>query len=296
MLFGKHKEKVYENCLNTKGVFNNTVETALPQTVVAKAVEAHFKNQSGKTPKALLIGFDGARADTMHLLCESEDAAVTGLLFTSAYSAVNTLKAEGGLYLSFAGGEGEHLQGTATQQGWASILTGEWGYLNGVVEHTPLKTDHPTILRKLAQSGKNTAFLGEWADHFTITYKEEIAIAKEQNLPLSFVRTDSDEKLQSLFKAEIEKGTDCIFGIFEAPDTNGHNTGFSLSNPRYASCIQRLDNLSYALIEAVRARETYEEEDWLILITADHGGSNRGHGSQKLEDRMTFIASNKALI
>lgn len=93
-MFFKNAEKTYLAHLNTQGVFNNTTKTALPQTVFAETVRKHFKNPNGKTPKALLIGFDGARADAMHLLCESADERVTGGLFDSAYSAVQTLKTQ----------------------------------------------------------------------------------------------------------------------------------------------------------------------------------------------------------
>ena len=48
------------------------------------------------------------------------------------------------------------------------------------------------------------------------------------------------------------------------------------------------------LIEAVKARPTYETEDWLILITSDHGGYVRGHGGSTLMERMMFIVTNKA--
>lgn len=294
MLF-KNAEKTYLARLDTQGVFNNTTKTALPQTVFADAVRKHFRTANGKTPKALLIGFDGARADAMHLLCESTEAKVTGVLFNSAYSAVQTLKAEGGLYLSYAGGEPSAPQETSTAQGWAAILTGVWGAKNGVLRHVPLKTDCPTVLRELAEQGKKSAFLAEWPDHFTITYKDEIEIAKRESLPLDYEKYADDRALEAAFSTRIAGDTDCIFGIFEAPDYNGHTTGFSLENPRYAACVCRLDNVAYRLMEAVKSRPTYCEEDWLIMITSDHGGHTRGHGTQKPFDRMTFIASNKPI-
>lgn len=295
MFFKKRAEQNYFSRLNTRGVFYNTTDSAFPQTVVAKVVQNHFAESTEKVKKALLIGFDGARADSMHLLCKSEDEAVTGNLFCSAYSAVNALKAEGGLYLSFAGGVPQNPQETSTAQGWSAILTGVWGDDNGVKQHKPLRRDCPTVLRKLAQSGKTAAFLAEWPDHFTITYKDEIEIAKNENLPLLFEKFEDDRALLQGFLREITAGTDCIFGIFEAPDYNGHSTGFSNENPRYAASVCRLDNLAFRLLEAVKARPTYAEEDWLILITSDHGGHARGHGTQKPYDRMTFIASNKEI-
>lgn len=294
MLF-KNEDKKYLARLDTQGVFNNTTKTALPQTVFADAVRKHFKGQNSRTPKALLIGFDGARADAMHLLCESKEEKVTGVLFNSAYSAVQALRAEGGLYLSYAGGEPNMPQETSTAQGWAAILTGVWGTENGVLRHVPMKTACPTVLRELAMQGKKAAFLAEWQDHFTITYRDEIAIAEREKLPLVFQKYADDRALEFAFSEQIANGTDCIFGIFEAPDYNGHSTGFSLENPRYTAGVCRLDNIAYRLMEAVKTRSTYREEDWLIMITSDHGGHGLRHGTQKQFDRMTFIASNKPI-
>ena len=293
--FSRNAERKYLNRLNTRGIFYNATETALPQTVIAKTVQKHFLEENGKVKKALIIGFDGARADSMHLLCESEDKAVTGNLFCSEYSAVNALKQTGGLYLSFAGGVPENPQKTSTAQGWSAILTGVWGDENGVKAHKTMRRDCPTILRTLAQNGTSAAFLAEWQDHFTVTYKDEMEIAEKEQLPLTFQKYEDDRALEQAFLREIEAGTDCIFGIFEAPDYNGHSTGFSNENPRYAASVCRLDAVAYRLMQAVRARETFQNEDWLILITSDHGGHKTGHGTQKAEDRMTFIAGNQKI-
>ena len=60
-LFQKRRDAAYLQRLDTRGVFDNTTKNALPQTIIAKIVQSHFASPNGKTPKALLIGFDGAR-------------------------------------------------------------------------------------------------------------------------------------------------------------------------------------------------------------------------------------------
>ena len=42
------------------------------------------------------------------------------------------------------------------------------------------------------------------------------------------------------------------------------------------------------IISAVESRPTYALEDWLIIITSDHGGFNTGHGAFTIQERMTF--------
>ena len=52
---------------------------------------------------------------------------------------------------------------------------------------------------------------------------------------------------------------------------------------------------AYALeaINEIKNRETYAEEDWLIIITSDHGGIRTNHGKESIQERMTFAVINK---
>ena len=54
--------------------------------------------------------------------------------------------------------------------------------------------------------------------------------------------------------------------------------------------------------KSVRCRHALEEvlsyfqsEDWLIVITTDHGGIETWHGGQTLEERSTWIVCNKPI-
>lgn len=284
----------YFRLIDQAGIFDNSRQSMFPQTVCAKVIRRHFE-RAGKAPKALIIGFDGTRADSMCFLVKGANETVSGVRFHSEYSAVNMLKTEGGLYLSYAGGEPDAPQETSTPQGWASILTGEWGSVNGVLQHAPLSTACPTVLRELAQQGKTTAFLAEWDDHFTITYREEMAVVQRKGLPFVFQQFKDDEALEKSMLSNIQKGTDCIFGIFEAPDHNGHSFGFGKQEYRYVTAVCNLDRIAFRFLQEVESRPTYHEEDWLFLITSDHGGHGNMHGTQLDEDRTTFIACNKKL-
>ena len=56
-----------------------------------------------------------------------------------------------------------------------------------------------------------------------------------------------------------------------------------------------MDTWAAGLLEAIAQRDSYDEEDWLILITTDHGGVDSGHGGQSDEERITWLASNRPL-
>lgn len=294
----KIRNQKYLKKLDSAKIFENTAETALPQTIVANIVKRHFSSKSGKAKRVLIYAFDGARADSMVYLIPSKNKDLSGSNLKSPFSAVTKLQKSGGLYLSFAGGERakpETLQETSTAQGFAAILTGKWGIENGVVKHVTLKKETPTFLKAAAENGRKALFSSIWQDHFTITYKDEISEAKEKKLPLSFVKVNDEEELQKVMLGAIDDGTDLIFGINEFGDANGHGTGFGDNNCRYVVGITNADRYAFELFEHIESREEFKNEDWLYIVTSDHGGHAKGHGTQLEEDRITFIAVNKKI-
>lgn len=295
----KPKENAaYVATVDGNGIFDNRFSHAFPQTKVADIVREHLAQENGKRKKVLIFGFDGARADSMMYLIPSTDERVTGHNMRSRYSAVTRLKEEGGLYLSYAGGERsrpETWQPTSTAQGWASILTGKWGIENGVVQHVAKKDSVPTVLLEAARAGLSASFTSIWNDHFTVTYTGEIRQAQEEQVPLIYRKVADEEELQAVLLEEIDRDTDVIFGINEFPDYNGHGSGFGPANYRYVVGVTNADRFAFELMQHVEARPTYAREDWLFIITSDHGGHGRGHGTQKTEDRMTFLACNRKL-
>ena len=307
--------------VDNNGIFENRASDAYPQTIVADLIRAHLQSGGGKRKKVLLFGFDGARADSMIYLIPSTDPDLTGhngaradsriyLIpstdpdltghnLRSRYSAIADLKEQGGLYLTYAGGDParkETLQETSTAQGWAAILTGKWGIENGVVNHVTKRADCPTVLMEAAQKGMSALFASIWPDHFTITYRQEMEQAEAKALPLTFRQVADEDALQQVLLNAVDADADVIFGINEFADLNGHGSGFGSENYRYVVGITNSDRCAYEVIAHIKARPTYKEEDWLLLITSDHGGHGYGHGTQQIEDRMTFLAVNKPLL
>ena len=64
-------KKKYMESINAKGIFNNTYETKIPQTIISGVILKHFE-KSNKKPKCLFIGWDGCRCDSMKYLIKSE--------------------------------------------------------------------------------------------------------------------------------------------------------------------------------------------------------------------------------
>lgn len=288
-------KKKYLSCINANGIFDNSYDEIIPQTVVHNIILKHFE-KSKKAPKCLFLGWDGCRADAMKYLITNGDAELSGTHRVTPYSAISEVKKAGGLYVTYVGGVKGQYQETSTAQGWASAFCGKWmkkKYKTGW-EWT-LDDSYPTVMKTLALKSYQTSFSVMWEMHFDFTYKREIEFSKENNLKQSYFRFETDEEIYYNLIDRLKTDDDLIVGIFENPDANGHNTGFGDGNYRYVSGVCNLDRLSYSLLTQIKKRENFDDEDWLVVICSDHGGLTIRHGSQLVQSKTTFLAISKPI-
>lgn len=282
-------EKYKENVASVKA-YENTIETAVPQTEIYNMIKDHFTSdlKEGTTvKKAIVLGYDGCRADAL-TLCE-DGGAINYLLSTGA--TANIAYCGGVNYPAF------NTQATSTAPGWASILTGQWADVHGVTDNDIEKSnDHLTLLTSLVEDNTidDSAFYVSWNGHFNsddATYNLEKVYCEEKGLNVNFCDADDDDGTYANTLADIQKAdcSDFIFTIFEYTDHAGHDTGFDLANPDYTKGFADVESDCMELISAIESRATYDTEDWLIIITSDHGGFNTGHGFITIQERMTFI-------
>lgn len=275
--------------------YENTIETAIPQTKLYDMVKNHFDSPlaEGKTvKKAIIIGYDGCRADVLKEM-QYEKSGVFDIINNG-----------GSINLAYCGGvnyPAKNTQDTSTAPGWCSILTGVWADKHGITANDITKSlEHKTLLTTLVEDKviENSAFITKWKGHFdrkNATYLLEKEYCENNNLDVTFQRCKNDEASHEYTMNEIGKKdcADFIFVIYEPTDSTGHNYGFSINNPRYKEAFKTADLYGMEAVEAIKSRETYETEDWLIIITSDHGGIGTEHGDASVQERMTFIVANK---
>jgi len=279
-------------------IFENSVEDSIPQPKIHDIILAHFEQArtDGKTPKCLFIGFDGCRSDALANIVPGE-------------SAIMALQADGGgLYNAYAGGDAPRIQDTSTGPGWTTMLTGHWADEPGGTGHTITHNginkpvEPKLVFIQLLEQGlaKKTAFVVSWGGHFEgdgASYRNDMAYAAENNLDTLWATTANDaatfRDTMALLKAEDCPGM--VMCILEHCDHAGHATGFSNKNPIYVQAFRQSDKEALELVNAVKGRETYAQEDWLIVMSTDHGGSSLGHGSQLVQCRQTWLALSKPL-
>ncbi len=64
---------------------------------------------------------------------------------------------------------------------------------------------------------------------------------------------------------------DIIMGHFDHIDGTGHDKGFD-ENKSYLKAISTTDALIDRVMRALKSRAARENEEWLVVVTADHGG------------------------
>ena len=273
-----------------KVAYENTIEKATPQTELYNVIKSHFKSElpKGKTEKkAIILGFDGCRADILAEM-KKEESGVSLLLEDGA-----------SLDLLYCGGINypeKNTQKTSTAPGWCSILTGQWADVHGITANDIVKEVEPkTLLTSLVENEviDSSTFITKWAGHFDrkkATYNAEKAYCEEKGLNVAFNKLDNDEASYNYTLEEVKKAdcADFIFVIYEPTDSAGHGKDFSFNNPSYKEAFLKEDKYAFDTINAIRDRDTFDKEDWLIIITSDHGGIDDGHGGASIQERMTF--------
>ena len=190
-----------------------------------------------------------------------------------------------------------------TAPGWASVVTGVDINRHGVTEngHTHesrfagTTKKFPTFFSVLKKTGFKTAAGGVSAfltvrdddgihtgvlDYECGSRAEESVVAPDAhsscNLNQRFtpapVDETRDEQLVDWMSRLIETAeNDVIMGVLDKVDSAGHAHGFS-PNRAYMEAITSADTLVGKLIQSVERRVSAFHEEWLVILTSDHGG------------------------
>lgn len=207
---------------------------------------------------------------------------------------------------AFSGAAGKRETRIHTRLSWMAMLTGGWADYNGIDDNGKSKDpDAKTFLTEIAETGRYASFTTSWREHTSLSYQPDIVSSIEQGLPVEYTHQIDDEAtyyqiLEYVSKpAGIQKAAqddpDVIFFTLEYTDHAGHDTGFGNQNEDYVDACVTADARGREIIRAIEARSTYAEEDWLIIISTDHGGTETGHGGQTAFERMTWLACNKPI-
>lgn len=226
-------------------------------------------------------------------------------------------EAENGLLTlqCYAGGE----LGTPTHQptvsgpGWTSLLTGVWVNRHGVKDNRFIGgrfQAYAHFMRRIkeAQPQSFCASFADWspihdfiADGSRVGDKEflDVKLTCAPDAKRHFI--DNPEKdievRDAALKTLREQNPDAMFVYFGSVDEFGHGAidsraSFSPDSMLYLNAISHVDSHIGELVRAMRARPRFAEEDWLLLISTDHGGRGNAHGGDSNVERNIWLIAN----
>lgn len=234
--------------------------------------------QIERAPRVLLIGIDGVRPD---VLAEVPTPVMDSL-------------AESGWYTAVARTTTPSVSGPA----WSSILTGVWPAKHGVLDNgfegrryseypdflTLAERERPALATFAALDWMPLASLEGGGPALSGAIDTIVAV---DGYELGWAEADSAVAARAA-RHLASADADAAFVYLGNPDETSHRHGSI--GVEYREAIALSDRHVGWLLEALRARPTYTEEDWLVLISTDHGRrEDGGHGGDSPEEMTIFI-------
>ena len=217
--------------------------------------EADGPVPEGNACKVLVIGIDGLRGDGIPA---TDTPSLDQLMEQGAWSLFASTQLEAP---------------TVSGPGWTSILTGVDAEKHGIYgnsNYTDIDRSYPTLLGRAHGLGLPTSTAIHWQPI-------QLDIIEEEVVNEAMVGNDL-EVTDAMSEVLETDDFDVHFVHLDDVDGAGHSTGFSPDNPDYLEVVGVTDGYVGRLIDAIAARATRDEEDWLVLVTSDHGGSGTSHG------------------
>jgi len=230
------------------------------------------------TPKVLLIGIDGVRPD---VLAEVPTPNMDALAASGWYTA-----------------EARTTTPSVSGPSWSSMLTGVWPEKHGVTDNNFTGRDYdawPSFLTRVEQERPALATFAalDWLPLAELEGGDPVLPPSVDTrvvldgYDLGWAEADAELTAQAVRHLAIAD-PDAMFVYLGNPDETSHQHGSI--GAEYRDAIALADRHVGMLIEAVRARPGYMNEDWLVLISTDHGRrADGGHGGDSLEEMTIFI-------
>ncbi|CAG5000165.1 hypothetical protein DYBT9275_02406 [Dyadobacter sp. CECT 9275] len=257
--------------------------------------------QQQRTKKVLFVIVDGISSDVIEKI---QKPNLDLIAKTGGYTRAHV-----------GGGKGTYSQTpTISAVGYNSLLTGTWVNKHNVWDNNIADPNYHywTIFRFLKEQfpHKQTAVFSTWLDNRTKLLGEGLLQTNKLRINYPFDGFELDtvhfpHDKQARYIHQIDEtvvheaagyirsdAPDLSWVYLEYTDDMGHRYGDS---EQFYEAIRLMDGQMGKLWKAIQYREQNFKEDWLMVITTDHGRdaqTGKGHGGQSDRERSTWIVTN----
>jgi predicted AlkP superfamily pyrophosphatase or phosphodiesterase len=185
---------------------------------------------------------------------------------------------------------------TVSGPGWSNLLCGVWPDKHGVVDNSFKDSNYkryPHFFARVKEVRPNavTASFSNWGP-----IKEKILSAADEiyteDAHGMAAYIAADERVADACLAVLRTKQPDVVMLYQGQvDETGHAKGFHPTVPEYRQAIERVDAAIGRVMQTIRQRPTFSQEDWLVLVATDHGGVGLNHGGGRMIDdiRRTFL-------
>lgn len=86
--------------------------------------------------------------------------------------------------------------------------------------------------------------------------------------------SEDEEVFQNVLTEIQESNSDLILSHFSDVDQFGEISGYDIEDADYRQAIEKFDSYLEKLLAAMESRETYAQEDWLVIVASTTGGGD----------------------
>ena len=203
---------------------------------------------------------------------------------------------------------------TISAPGYMSLITGTWANKHNVYKNYGISPDYRYWnLFRLVRSEKpelQLAIFSTWTDNRKILLGEGLAEGGNWRFDMAVDGLETDEvrfprRPLDAHIADIDnavsreaarliasEGPDLSWVYLQYTDDVAHKYGESAEFER---AVVQMDKFVNAIWLGVLARQEAHDEDWLVIVTTDHGRdavTGRTHGAQSKRERTIWMATN----
>ncbi|MGX5817743.1 LamG-like jellyroll fold domain-containing protein [Chitinophaga lutea] len=111
---------------------------------------------------------------------------------------------------------------------------------------------------------------------------------KDADVKITTAANNNDAVRDSVINRLRTDSADLLIAHFSSANIAGRMSEFSASQTAYKDALLKVDAYIGALIDAMKARTKYGEEDWLVIIQSTHGGIRNTYGGFGETERNAF--------